>query len=69
MFLLLKSASYISGSFEIIPVPRNAGYTAKDGETLISGDFFKQQIKLRSSMLYPDVINVEDKNENIEVVE
>lgn len=69
MFLLLKSASYMSGSFEIIPVPRNAGYTAKENETLISGDFFKQQIKLKSNMLYPDIIDEEDNNENIEIVE
>ena len=54
-FLLLRSASYLSGTFEIIPVPRNANYTAKEGETLISGEFFTQQIKMKSNMLTPDI--------------
>ena len=69
MFLLLKSASYLGGTFEIIPVPRNAEYTAKNGETQISGDFFKREIKMLSNMYYPDKIEEDNKNENIEIVE
>ena len=68
-FLLLRSASYLSGTFEIIPVPRNANYTAKEGETLISGEFFTQQIKMKSNMLKPDINTDVKDDENIEVVE
>jgi Flp pilus assembly protein CpaB len=68
MFLLLKSAAYLSGDFEIIPIPRNSNYTAKDGETLLNGEFFVQQIKLKSRMLKPDLIPEENvDNDNIEI--
>lgn len=69
MFLLLKSAIYCGDSFEIVPVPRNSKYTADNGETEVSGDYFIDKIKMRSDMLKPDIITDEVKNENINVVE
>ena len=69
MFLLLKSVSYLGNKFQIIPVPRNSNYTAAEGETLITGDFFKEQIKLQANMMYPDIIDSNNNNQNIEIVE
>lgn len=68
MFLTLKCATFLSGTFEIIPVPRNAEYTASEGETLISNDILNQQIKNYCTMLLPDVVS-EDENNKIDIVE
>ena len=69
MFLLLKSAIYCGDTFEIVPVPRNAKYTADNGETEVSGDYFIDKIKMKSDMLKPDIITDEEKNEDINIVE
>lgn len=69
MFLLLKSATFLSGTFEIVPVPRNTQYTLEDNATEISSEFLKQQIKNKANMLLPDIVNENDNDENIDVVE
>lgn len=54
MFSLLKKAQYISGSsVEIIPVPRNASYSANPGETMVSSVYIRDFI-LSKSVALPD---------------
>lgn len=54
MFSLLKKAQYISGSsVEIIPVPRNASYSASPGETLVSSVYIRDFI-LSKAVALPD---------------
>lgn len=54
MFSLLKKAQYISGSsVEIIPVPRNASYSANPGDTLVSSTYIRDFI-LSKSVALPD---------------
>lgn len=56
MFSLLKKAQYISGSsVEIIPVPRNASYSANPGETLVSSGYIRDFILSKSVALPDDV--------------
>lgn len=55
MFSLLKKAQYISGnSVEIIPVPRNASYSANPGETLVSSVYIRDFILSKSVALSED---------------
>lgn len=59
LFLLLKSATYFTNIFEIVPVPRNKEYKVEDGEKdggIISSEFIVDQIRRKSKMLLPDVI-------------
>ena len=59
LFLLLKSASYFTNVFEIVPVPRNKEYKVEAGETdggIISSEFIVDQIRRKSKMLLPDII-------------
>ena len=59
LFLLLKSATYFTNLFEIVPVPRNKEYKVEAGEKdggIISSEFIVDQIKRKSKMLLPDVI-------------
>lgn len=52
MYLLLMKAGYISGSsIDIIPVPRNASYSANPGETLVSSDVIRDFILSKSATL------------------
>ena len=52
MYLLLMKAGYITGSsIDIIPVPRNASYSANPGETVVSSDVIRDFILSRSVML------------------
>jgi len=54
MFSLLKKAQYISGSsVEIIPVPRNASYSANPGETNVSSVYIRDFI-LSKAVVLPD---------------
>jgi len=54
MFSLLKKAQYISGSsVEIIPVPRNASYSANPGETNVSSVYIRDFI-LSKAVALPD---------------
>ncbi len=54
MFSLLKKAQYVSGSsVEIIPVPRNASYSANPGETLVSSVYIRDFI-LSKAVALPD---------------
>ena len=55
MFSLLKKAQYISGSsVEIIPVPRNASYSANPGETRVSSAYIRDFILSKSIALPED---------------
>lgn len=54
MYKLLMKASYItSNSIEIVPVPRNASYTANKGETRESSTYLKNFILSKSATI-PD---------------
>lgn len=64
MFRLLKKADYInSNSIEIIPVPRNAAYTANPGATQITSQDIQQFILSKSAFI------AENPVPNIEVTE
>ena len=57
MYELLMKAGYISGSsIEIIPVPRNASYSADPGETNVSSDYIKNFILSKSATIPQNVI-------------
>lgn len=50
MYDLLMKAGYISGSsIEIIPVPRNASYSANPGDTVVSSDQIRDFILSKSA--------------------
>jgi hypothetical protein len=52
MYLLLMKAEYITGSsIEIIPVPRNASYSANPGETVVSSDTIRDFILSKSATI------------------
>jgi hypothetical protein len=52
MYLLLMKAGYITGSsIEIVPVPRNASYSANPGETYVSSDTIKDFILSKSAVI------------------
>lgn len=44
MYLLLMKAGYVKGDIEIIPVPRNASYSAEKGETSVASDYLRDFI-------------------------
>lgn len=55
LFVLLNKASYIqSSSIEIIPVPRNASYSANPGDTEVASEYLRNFI-IRKSTVLPDV--------------
>lgn len=68
MFLLLRKAGYIqnAGSVEIMPVPRNASYSANPGETVVASDYIKNFILARTQTLPDEVINSTTTNTNTE---
>lgn len=53
MFDLLMKANYISASVEILPVPRNASYSANPGETLVKSEYIRDFI-LSKAVTLPD---------------
>ena len=64
MYLLLMKAKYIAGrSIEILPVPRNASYTAEPGETSVSSQYIRDFILSKTAML-PDNIVIPEQSEN-----
>ena len=61
MYLLLMKAGYIKGNVDIIPVPRNASYSANPGETSVASDYLKNFI-LSKSIQLPENYSGEKKN-------
>lgn len=54
MYSLLMKAGYVpNGNIEIIPVPRNASYSANPGETQVSSEYIQEFI-LNQSVMLPD---------------
>lgn len=54
MYSLLMKAGYVTtGNIEIIPVPRNASYSANPGDTQVSSDYLREFI-LNQSVVIPD---------------
>lgn len=52
MYDLLMKAKYVSGrSIDIIPVPRNAAYTANPGDTNVSNEFIRDFILSKSALI------------------
>ncbi len=65
MYLLLMKAGYITrSSIEIIPVPRNASYSANPGDTLVSSDAIRDFILAQSVTLPQNVTTSTDTNNN-----
>lgn len=68
MYDLLMKAGYISGSsIEIIPVPRNASYSANPGETVVSSDVIRDFILSKSATIPQNTTTtttVPDNNKN-----
>ena len=57
MYLLLMKAGYVSGGIEIIPVPRNASYSAKPGETSVASDYIKNFILSKTATIPDNVVS------------
>ena len=53
MYLLLMKAGYVGSGIEIIPVPRNASYSANPGETSVASDYIKNFILSKTAVI-PD---------------
>lgn len=59
MYDLLMKAGYISSSsIEIIPVPRNASYSANPGDTIVSSEHIKEFILSKSATIPQNTTNV-----------
>ena len=65
-FLFLKRAMSISGGL-IVPVPRNAEYSAKEGEETMGSDYIANFIKLNSKATEDDL--VKKSNTDIKITE
>ncbi len=64
MYELLMKARYItSASIEIIPVPRNASYSATPGETVVSSDYIRDFILSKSAVIPQNIVTVPDTTE------
>lgn len=65
MYLLLMKAGYITGSsIEIIPVPRNASYSANPGETIVSSDVIRDFILSKSATIPQNTTTNTNQNQN-----
>ena len=65
MFELLMDAGYITGnSIEIIPVPRNASYSANPGEKKVSSDYIKNFILSKSATIPQNATTTTQNNNN-----
>ncbi len=65
MYLLLMKAGYItSHSIEIVPVPRNASYSANPGDTLVSSDVIRDFILAQSVTLPQNETTSTNTNNN-----
>ncbi len=57
MYDLLMKARYITGaSVEIIPVPRNASYSANPGDTIVSSDYIRDFILSKAAVIPQNVM-------------
>lgn len=57
MYLLLMKAGYITtNQIEIVPVPRNADYSANPGETLVTSSYLKEFITAKTTYVPQDTI-------------
>ena len=63
MYRLLMQAGYIGYSLEIIPVPRNASYSANPGETRESSEYIKNFI-LSKTVILPEDTNTNTQKTN-----
>lgn len=57
-YLLLMKAQYINTSVEIIPVPRNAEYTANPEETVVTSEYIQEFILNKTTYL-PDETEIQ----------
>lgn len=65
MYELLMKAGYITGSsIEIVPVPRNASYSANPGETNVSSDYIRSFILSKSATIPQNVITTQNNTNN-----
>ena len=65
MYELLMKAGYISGnSIDIVPVPRNASYSANPGETNVSSDYIKNFILAKSATIPQNITTTPNQNNN-----
>lgn len=65
MYELLMKAGYISGSsIEIVPVPRNASYSANPGETNVSSDYIRSFILAKSATIPQNITSTNNNNNN-----
>ncbi len=62
MYDLLMKAGYIGSSIEIIPVPRNASYSAAPGETRVSSDYIRSFILSKSATIPQNTIDTQTNN-------
>jgi len=68
MYLLLMKAGYISGSsIEIIPVPRNASYSANPGDTVVSSDVIRDFILSKSAIIPQNSTTTTDESTNQDI--
>lgn len=56
MYLLLMKAGYISGGVDILPVPRNASYSANPGETSVASDYIRNFILSKTATIPDNVV-------------
>lgn len=65
MYELLMKAEFISGnSIEILPVPRNASYSANPGETNVSSDYIRSFILAKSATIPQNATTSTNQNNN-----
>lgn len=65
MYELLMKAGYITGSsIEIVPVPRNASYSANPGETNVSSDYIRTFILSKSATIPQNVTTAPTTDNN-----
>lgn len=65
MYELLMKAGYITGSsIEIVPVPRNASYSANPGETNVSSDYIRTFILSKSATIPQNITTTPNQNNN-----
>lgn len=59
-YLLLMKAQYISSDVEILPVPRNAEYTAEPGDTVVTSEYIQEFILNKTTYL-PDETEIQSQ--------
>ena len=62
--LLMKATMLKTNAIEILPVPRNASYTANKGETRESSTYLKNFILSKSAVVPQDTISTESTMQN-----